>query len=145
MDVVEKAVELVAGSPYSDLSLTPEQASTVVKKEKAERAFPTAYRPGPDYRDFLGAGSCDCPQCRRARGEAAVPFEDFEEDDDDVDVGEILGGMKLPPDVPPETARILFEEAGKAVQRGESLDSLLNRLFGPGAGFGGRSKKGRRR
>jgi hypothetical protein len=53
--------------------------------------------------------------------------------------------MELPPDMPPEIARILFEETGKAVQRGEPLDSLLNRLFGPGAGFGRRRKKGRRR
>src|ERR1035438_3100682 len=55
MDVVEKAVELIADSPFSDLSLTPEQASTVVREEKAERAFPTSYRPGPDYSELLGA------------------------------------------------------------------------------------------
>ena len=41
MDVVEKAVELLAGSAFDDLSFTSEQASTVVRKEKAERAFPT--------------------------------------------------------------------------------------------------------
>src|ERR1019366_9418262 len=145
MEVVEKAVELVADSPFSDLPLTPEQASTVVRKEKAERAFPTAYRPGPDYRDLLGAASCDCPNCRRARGEAAGPFEDFEEDDGDLDLDAILDGTQLPPDMPPEIARILFEETRKSVQRGASLDSLLNRVFGSGAGFGRRRKKGRRR
>jgi hypothetical protein len=48
MDVVEKALELIADSAFGDLSLTPEQASTVIQKEKAERAFPTARRPGPD-------------------------------------------------------------------------------------------------
>ena len=57
----------------------------------------------------------------------------------------MLGGLELPPDMPPEIARMIVEETGKAAQRGESLDSLLNRLFGPGAGFGGRRKKGRRR
>jgi len=145
MDVVERAVELIADFAFSDLSLTPEQASTVVRKEKAERAFPTAYRPGPDYLDFLGEAVCNCPKCRRARGEAVGPFEDFEEDDDDVGLGAILDRLEIPPDMPPEIAKILFEETGKAVQRGESLDSLLNRLFGPGMGFGGSRKKGRRR
>ena len=98
MDVVEKAVELLADSPFSGLSLTAEQASTVLRKEKAERAFPTAYRPGPDYGDLLGSALCDCPKCRRARGEAVGPFEDFEEDDDDdddIDLDAILDGIQL--------------------------------------------------
>ena len=145
MDVVEKAVELIADSPFSDLSLTPEQASTVVREEKAERAFPTSYRPGPDYSELLGAAACQCPKCRRARGEAVGPFEDFEEDDGDLDLDAILDGTQLPPDMPPVIARMLFEETRKSVERGESLDSLLNRVFGSGAGFGRRRKKGRRR
>jgi hypothetical protein len=145
MDVVEQAVELIADSAFDDLSFTPEQASAVVRKEKAERAFPTANRPGPDYSDLLGQGSCDCPKCRRARGEAVGPFEDFEEDDGDLDLDAILDGTELPPDMPPEIAKMLLDETRKSVQRGESLDSLLNRVFGPGAGFGRRRKKGRRR
>jgi hypothetical protein len=147
MDVVDKAVELVADSPFAGLALTPEQASAVVRKEKSERAFPTAHRPGPDYSDLLGAALCDCPKCRRARGEAIGPFEDFEEeeDDDDLDLDAILDGTEIPPDMPPEIARMLFDETRKAVQRGESLDSLLNRVFGPEMGFGRRRKKGRRR
>ena len=145
MDVVEKAVEMVADSPFDDLRFTPEQASAVVQKEKAERAFPSAYRPGPDYRDFLEGTLCQCPKCRRARGEDVHPFEDFEEDYGDVDFDAILDETGIPPDMPPEVARMLFNEVGKAVQRGESLESLLNRVFGPEMGFGGRRKKGRRR
>jgi hypothetical protein len=146
MEVVEEAVELIADSSFEDLSFTSEQASTVVRMEKAERAFPTAYRPGPDYSDLLGAEeSCDCPKCRRARGEAVVPFEDSEEEDDDLDLDAILEGTELPPDMPPEIARMLLEETRNAVERGESLDSLLNRVFGSQAGFGGRRRKGRRR
>jgi hypothetical protein len=144
MDVVEQAVELVADSPLASLSLTPEQAAAVLQKEKAERAFPTPYRRGPDYSDFLETALCMCPKCRRARGEAN-PFENFDEDEDDFDLDDILDGTPLPPDMPPEIAKILFEEVGKAVQRGESLESLLNRLTGSGAFFGGRQKKGRRR
>ena len=86
-----------------------------------------------------------CPKCRRARGEAVGPFEDFEEDDDDVDFDAILDGMELPPDMPPAMARMLLEETGKAVQHGESIESLLNRLFGPRVRFGERRTKGRRR
>jgi len=148
MDVVDKAVELIADSPFSDLSLTPEQASKVILKEKAERSFPTPYRRGPDYREFLGASLCQCPKCRRARGGAGGPFEDvedFEEDDEDVDLDELLGGLEIPPDMPPEIAKMVFEETTKAVQRGESLDSLLGRIFGPGPGPARKRKRGRRR
>jgi len=146
MDVVEKAVELIADSPFETLSFTPEQASAVAGEEKAARAFPTAYRSGPDYSGLLGAVACPCPKCRRARGEAVGPFEDLEDfEDDDLDLDAMLGGMEIPPDMPPEIVEMVLEETKKAVQRGESLDSLLNRVFGPDMGFGGRRKKGRRR
>src|ERR1035438_3439038 len=145
MDVVEKAVELIADSPFDELTLTPEQSSTVVKKEKAERAFPTPYRPGPDYSEFLGDGLCNCPDCRRARGKAVGPFDDFDGDDDDVDLDAVLYGLELPPDMPPEIARIMLQETQKAAERGESFDSMLNRMFGRAAGFGGKRKKGKRK
>ena len=143
MEVVEKAVELVADSPFDDLPLTQEQASAVVRTEKKERAFPTPYRRGPDYNDLLGAAACNCPKCRRARGEALGPFEDFEDDEEDFGMDELLGSVS--PEIPPEIARMLFDETKKAVQRGESLDSMLNRIFGPEMGSGRRPKKGRRR
>jgi len=148
MDLVEKAVELLADSPFDDLSLTPEQASTVVQKEKAERAFPSVRHPGPDYSDFLGAAPCQCPDCRRARGEVTGPFEDFEEDDgenDGADLDAILDGMPPPPGMPPEIAKILIAEMKKAILRGEPLDSLLDRVLGPEMGSGGKHQKGRRR
>jgi hypothetical protein len=144
MDLVEKAVEELTGSPFDDLTLTTEQAATVVRKEKAERAFPTSYRPGPDYGNLLGAGLCDCPNCRRARGEAVSPFEDFEEDDDEVDLDEALDNMPLPPGVTPEMARMLVQEAVKSVERGESMDAMLNRVFGSAPGGRKRKKGGRR-
>jgi hypothetical protein len=143
MDVVEKAVELLGDSPFEDLTLTLEQASEVVTKEKAERAFPTVYRPGPNYSAYLGEELCNCPKCRRERGQAVGPFEALDGDDDDLDA--MLDDIEFPPGMPPEIAQAMFGEIGKAVQRGESIDSLLNRLFGPGAGFGGKRKKGRRR
>jgi len=93
---------------------------------------------------LLGAGLCDCPNCRRARGEAVSPFEDFEEDDDEVDLDEALDNMPLPPGVTPEMARMLVQEAVKSVERGESMDAMLNRVFGSAPGGRKRKKGGRR-
>jgi hypothetical protein len=142
MDVVEKAVEELAGSPFDDLKLIGEQAATVVRREMAERTAPTQHRPGPDYSDLLGEPPCDCPNCRRARGEATDPFEDFEEDDDDVDLDAILDGIPPPPGVPPELAKILLADAMRDVLNGESVDSVMSRMFGHGPG---KRKKGGRR
>jgi hypothetical protein len=88
-----------------------------------------------------------CPNCRRKRGEAASPFADFDQDDDDTDFDDILDEIPLPPGIPPEIAKMLLDEARKSAERGEPVDSMLNRLFGPepGPGLGGRRKKGRRR
>jgi hypothetical protein len=146
MDVIDQAVELLAGSPFDDLKFTDEQAATVVQKEKAERSFPTPNRPGPDYGDLLGHGSCDCPACRRARGEDAGPFDDFEgDDDDDVDFDAIIGSMPPPPGVPPELAKMMLAEAMRRVAAGESPDNVLNQMFGSAQGSGGKRKKGGRR
>jgi hypothetical protein len=143
LDVVDQAVELLAGSPFEDLTLTTEQAATVVRKEKAERASPTANRPGPDYRDLLGEELCDCPNCRRARGEDSGPAKDPDGEGDDFDLGAALDSR--PPGIPEDIARMLLDEARRAAERGESVESMLYRLFDPGPAFGGRRKKGRRR
>src|SRR5207247_9094306 len=110
-------------------------------------SFPDRYRSGADYSEFLDADLCMCPDCRRARGQETGAFEDFDEDDGALDLDAIFKGSAPPslPGVPPEVSRMLFQEATKAIERGESLDSMLNRLFGPGAGFRGRRGKGRRR
>jgi hypothetical protein len=145
MDVVDKAVELLAGSPFDTLTVTTEQAATVVRKEKAERVFPTVYRPGPDYSDLIEAVACDCPDCRRARGEGSDPFEDFEEEDHDFDeIESLLNSMPLPPGMPPEIGKMMMAEALAGIARGESIDSVMNRLFGSRPGPFGKRKKGRR-
>ena len=151
MDVVERAVEELAGSPFDDLKFTADQTATVLRKEKAERAFPTAYRPGPDYGDLLGEGMCDCPNCRRARGEGSGPFEDFEdfdEDVDDLDIDEIIDSIPPPPGVPAELAKMMLAEAMRRVLDGESVDSAMSGvsgMFGLGPGSRGKRKKGGRR
>jgi hypothetical protein len=143
METVDEAVNLIAGSPFEDISLTDEQAATVIEREKKERKV----RPGPSYSDVLGIKECNCPDCRRKRGEDVSPFEDFDDEDkdDDLDLGPVIDGMDLPPGLPPEMAKMLFSEATKAIERGESMDSFLNRVFGPGPRTRGRRKRGRRR
>ena len=134
-ELVKEAVELVRG-PYGSDSppLTLDQARQVLQTEKAEPAVTRPGRRAPDYRGIVGA-QCPCPKCRRARGEAVDPF------DDDVDFDEEAFG--IPPDMPPEIARMLFEETKDAVRRGESLDEFMARLTGRGLPRRKR-KKGRR-
>jgi len=140
MDVVDKAVELLAGSPFDTLTVTTDQAAAVVRKEKAERAFPTVYRPGPDYSDLLDALGCDCPDCRSARGEGSGPLEHLEADDDDFDIESLLDSMPLPPGMPPELGKMVLA----SIARGESVESVMSRLFGSRPGSGGKRKKGKR-
>lgn len=79
MAVVEEAIELLRGiSKSGDLSLTLEQAAEVLRKEKKEPAFPQGNSRGPDYRGILKDKLCQCPECRRARGEIVEPFDDFD-------------------------------------------------------------------
>ena len=74
-----------------------------------------------------------------ARAGDADPFDDSELDDED-----LLDQFEIPSDMPPEVARMLFEETRNAVRRGESLDQFLSRLTGSGLPRK-RRKKGRRR
>ena len=139
MNLVERAVELLRGPFESDgLSMTLDQAAEVLRKEKAEPAFPKGLARTPDYSDILPDELCQCPDCRRARGETVEPSADPDFDEED-----LLDEIEVPPDMPPEIARILFEETAKAVRQGESLDELISRLMG--GGRGGKRKKGRRR
>ena len=142
-ELLEKAANLLRGPLRSaELELTPAQAAEVLRKEKAEPEFLARSGNGPDYRDILKEKLCDCPECRRARGEAPDSFDDEFEDEPDLD--EILAGMPLPPDMPRDVAEMILEETRQAVERGESLDSLMSRLFGPGSSRRS-GKKGRRR
>jgi hypothetical protein len=146
MDVVDKAVQLLSNSPFDDLKFTTEQAATVVKTEKAERKYPAPNRRGPGYADLLGESACDCPKCRRARAEGSIPFDDLEDDDGgEFDIEQALDEIPIPPGMPPELGRIVIEEALKGVQNGESVDSVMSRIFGPPPGSSGKGKKGGRR
>jgi HPt (histidine-containing phosphotransfer) domain-containing protein len=119
--VVHLAVEFLHGPLQADsVSVTLDEAGEILRGEKAEPKVFAAQRRDPGYERILKEKRCDCPKCRRERGEIDEESEDFED---------IFNDMPLPPDMPPEIARMFFEETRKAVESGESLDSLLARLF----------------
>ena len=131
-ELVEEAVELVHGLfEFDQVSLTLEQARDVLKREKAAPAPPRRNRPGPAYGDLLGS-DCQCATCRQARGEVVGPFDALYDDDlddfdalyDDEDVG-----FEIPPDMPPDIAKMFAAEIDKAVRRGESVDEFMAHLF----------------
>lgn len=137
MKVVDKAVRELHRFQRGAPSLTPDQAAEVVRRERAERDPSTGNRRGPDYSDLLYKDLCQCPGCRQARGES---FEDFD-DDDDLDA--IFDDLEIPPDMPPEIARMLLEATAEAVERGDTLEELISRLTGGGPPK--KRKKGGRR
>ena len=149
MEVVDRAVELVrvAFGP-EPLSLTPDQAAEVLRKEKAAARFPKGNVRGPDYSNLLPQKLCNCPKCRRARGEMPDPF-DFEDDADDdfdgIDEAEMerIFNERVPDDMPPEIARMLLDVMKEAFLNGESPDEVLSRLVGPRSR--GKARKGRRK
>ena len=66
-------------------------------------------------------------------------FAEFEEE-----LEEMFEKFPIPPGMPPEFVRMIFEEAKGAAARGESLEDLQARLFGMMTG-GRKGRKGRRR
>lgn len=145
-DVITEALDFIRmGLATEAPPMTPEKAAEVLRREKAAATPPKENNRGPDYDDLLPDLECQCPECRRARGEYVNPFdEEDEEDDDDEMIDEIFNEFPPPPDVPPELARMLLEEMKKAMQRGESPDEMIARLAGGGPAPR-RKKKGRRK
>ena len=66
--LVEDAIDLVSGLfAFEHVTLTPNQARDVLRKEKAAGEPPV--RPGPTYHDLI-EGAVSCEECRRKRGGA---------------------------------------------------------------------------
>jgi hypothetical protein len=144
MDLVEEAIETLNGSPASEgFSITPDEASDVLRKEIAAPQFPKDRARAPDYRRFFADKLCQCPDCRAERGEIVEPFADFDPYEDEEDELEnIFNRAEIPDDIPPEIARMLFEATKQAVLRGESIDEFMAQL---GVTPPRKRKKGRRR
>jgi hypothetical protein len=125
-ELAEEAAGLVSDLfEFDHVSLTPDQARDVLRKEKAARELPTPNRPGPTYPELVG--DCQCGRCRRARGEGFDPFEDPDDDDLDLDDEDFAYGDA--PDMPPELAELLAREIEKSKRRGESVQEFLARLL----------------
>jgi uncharacterized protein len=153
MEVVDGAVEIVRNPFGGDsISVKLEQARDVVRKELASAAFPAnTFSPGPDYSDLLPvrAKPCQCPDCRRQRGEAADGYEgedlyDEEEDDEpEFDEAEMERIFKesLPKGMPPDIAQQLLEVMKEALLTGESPEEVMSRVMGGGGKKNGRRKR----
>ncbi|MEX2261608.1 MAG: hypothetical protein WD696_06635 [Bryobacteraceae bacterium] len=123
-------------SGSGELSIEPDELEEVRRRERAANVYPTRQDPGPIYSSMEPEELCDCPACRRERGEPV-------DEDEEPDLGDLsfLDNMPLPEGVPPVIARALVEEIKQSILRGESPDELLDRL-----GVGGKKRrKGKRR
>ena len=101
----------------------------ILAKERTAHSFPRRAGDGPDY-DRFRKKRCDCPECRRARGEGTG-----DDDEDDFDTGGIIEATdldrmerdladQLPPGFPPEFVKEMLD----AMARGESPSAFLDRL-----------------
>ena len=89
-----------------------------------------------------------CGRCRKGNGHICEKLKFFGVEADgfwaDFAIIPEQNAWKNPPDMPPEMAKMLFEETRRAVLRGESLEEFLSRLTGGGLP-GRKRRKGRRR
>jgi hypothetical protein len=150
METLGEAVDLVRDiSGPNPLSLTLEQAGEVVRTEIAASAYPSMDKAGPDYAALI-SDWCDCPDCRRARGETPDFFDDDDDDDDfvggdlDEEKMEEMFNSRVPPDMSPEIAKMLFTVMKEAYLNGVPPDELLATLQDM-TGSDGKRKKGKRK
>lgn len=104
------------------------QMERVLQTEKATTSF-LGLSQGPDYSDLPGL-RCDCPKCRRERGEAVSPYdgEEIPDGEDPVFDFGLPPGMKLPSGVPPELAQMMMEVAMDGMARNETPEETLERI-----------------
>jgi hypothetical protein len=141
-DLAGKALDFLRG-PFKDgsIELTPAQVGEILQKEKKQSVFPKSNRQGPNYRSIVGDRLCQCPDCRRNRGEQMGGFDKF---DSEFEQDEEFAGLEIPEDMPLEIAELLLQETVRAVANGESVEELLARLGGEGLPQT-RSRKSRRK
>jgi tetratricopeptide (TPR) repeat protein len=155
LPVIDKAVDMARNThPGDSFSLTVEGAREVVRRELKSPAFPQN-KPGVNYSDLLPLRQelCQCPDCRRARGEV----DDFWDDDDEFFEDEEfepanneaeterLFNQSVPKEIPPALARQLFEMLKESYLTGGSSDEIVGRVLGGTGAGGGKKKKGRRK
>lgn len=78
LDLAARAVDFLDERFKEEINkLEPAQIDLVLKTEKEETKFPLPGR-GPAYPELRGQ-LCDCPSCRKARGEKVSPLDQEEE------------------------------------------------------------------
>ena len=126
-EVVSQAVEL-GRNPFGDeaMTVTIEQAREVIRRELASPAFPDRFTKAQDYSDLFpdDDGPCDCPDCRRERGESAS-FDAV----DEVELKRIFD-QHAPKDLPPDMLNDLFRMLKDAYMSGVDPDEILSQVMG---------------
>ncbi len=158
--VVEDAMAVSMTPPGSSLrNMTLEQAQGVARKEKQARAFPSRGERGPDYGDLLEL-PCDCPACRRKRGEKVSAGQEsrwMDEAEEEMDPfgdefeDELRQGFfeRAPPGLPPDVVQAMYEVFVGGMKSGQTPTEVMARLqamvgdMDPGKP--GTGKKGKRR
>ena len=140
--VVDDAIEINPYAVGSATALTLEQARDVVRREKLQTKFPKYGDPGPDYDDLLGV-RCDCPACRRKRGDKVSPRQEeywLDQAASDMDQEDALEDdgfdadfrrqffSRLPEGIPPVVARRMFDIFADGIKSGEEPAEVLARL-----------------
>ena len=129
MVLVGEAVQSLHRFAPPDFSVTPDQAAEVLKKEKAEKEYPKPNISGPDYSElFRKLDRCQCAECRRGRGEDVEEEFDFEETDAMID--EMINEIKIPKGMPPELAKALLAAAVRADKKGMPIDDIMKGALG---------------
>ena len=136
MDLADEALEMARGGrrrayfgfgglldeiQQFDFSRQPSLLDQILQEERAANRFPDRFGAGssPQYARGLDDGLCQCPVCRRKRGELdpGSDEDDFDEDDD------LLLPAELD-DLPPELLRAVAD----AIARGETPDQFIERM-----------------
>jgi hypothetical protein len=133
-DLAGEAVELARRwFELRDVTFTLAQAEAVLAREKAAPAQPDGVGV-PDYADLLPI--CQCPECRRNRGEPVNSFDPEPSVDED-DYSGVFDSLddpdapfQVPRDLPPDLVAEVLREITQAIQRGESPEEFTSRLFG---------------
>ena len=130
------------------MPLTLAQAQEVVKRERGAPIYPLhGNSGGPQYVDMMEEKFCDCPDCRRKRGETedSEPF-DFtgsEPKFDEERIRELLN-QKAPKGTSPEMIDLIYAQLKNAYLNPSLMEEALSRAFGDDVPVG-KKKKGKRK
>ena len=103
-----------------DFSRQPSLLEQILQEERAASRFPARFgaTSRPAYARSLNEGPCQCPACRRQRGELDSGSDEDDFDDDELFLPAELGEMS------PELLRAIAD----AIARGETPDQFIERV-----------------